>query len=460
MQRTLLLVVVAGFATSLSLADEKQWAEWRGPTGNGVAPKAKPPLEWSPDSGIRWKVELPGKGSATPIIWGDQIFIAAAVTTKAATFQDEPRGRRGRGGRDRRGRDRGGRGGRGRGRGGRGRGGAPTSPVEFRLLSLDRKTGKTQWDEVAATTTPHEGTHRDHDYASASPCTDGKLVFAHFGTRGLFAYTLEGKLVWKRTDLGKMTTRGTFGEGSSPTLHDDRLIVPWDHEGDSYIAALDKKTGKTIWKTERDEPTSWATPLVVEHKGKKQIIASGQNFARGYDFKTGKEIWRCSGQTGRPVASPVAADGMVFIGSGFRGAFLGAFHLGHKGDLEGTKGVAWSIDRHTPDIPSPLLSDGRLYFHAGRSGILSCYDAKSGKPHYQTQRVAGLSNVYASPIAANGGVYLTARDGTTVVIKDADKFEILATNSVGEPVDATPAAVGSELFVRGSRHLFCIGAGD
>jgi len=323
------------------------------------------------------------------------------------------------------------------------------------VLCLDRASGKTLWQKVAAEVRPHEGHHSTNTHASASPCTDGVNVYAHFGSRGLFCYDLDGKLVWKRTDLGKMRTRAGFGEGSSPTLHGDAIIVPWDHEGESYIALLDKKTGKTMWKTDREEPSCWATPLVVEHGGRKQIIASGQEYARGYDFETGKEIWRCSGQTGRPVASPVAGHGLVFIGSGFRGAYMGAFRLGSKGDIKGTESVAWSLDRYTPDIPSPVLSGNRLYFHSARSGMISCHDAVSGKAHYSAKRLEDVSSVYASPVAANGNVYFTDRSGVTVVIKDTDAFEVVAKNKLSEGVDATPAIAGDQIFVRTSGHLYC-----
>jgi outer membrane protein assembly factor BamB len=267
---------------------------------------------------------------------------------------------------------------------------------------------------------------------------------------------MDGKLVWKRDDFGKMQTRNRFGEGSSPTIEGDMILVPWDHEGPSALYALDKRTGKTIWKADRDEPTCWATPLVVATPQGKQVVMNGQTCARAYDLETGKELWRCSGQTERPVASAVAGGGLVFVGSGHRGAFLGAFRPEARGDLQGTPGVVWTIDRDTPDIASPLLSSGRLYFHKGKSGLLSCADAMTGKLHYGATRVQGLDAIYASPIAAGGRVYLTDRSGTTVVIRDADQFEILATNSVGETVDATPAPVDNELFIRGERHLFCI----
>jgi len=393
------------------------WPHWRGPTGNGVSLDADPPLKWSPEDGIAWKTAIPGRGSASPVVWESRVFVATAVKLE---------------------------------------GSAELVPHRFVLLALDRATGKVLWERVAIEATPREGHHSDHGFASASPFTDGERVYAYFGSRGLFAFTLAGEPAWHRTDFGTMTTRGTFGEGSSPTLHGDSIIVPWDHEGPSYITAIDRHTGKTLWKTDRDETSSWGTPLVAEHSGKLQVITTGEKFARGYDFASGRELWRCTGQTGRPVASPVAGHGVAIIGSGFRGAFLGAFRLDGKGDLKGTENVAWSLSKHTPDIPSPLLSGTRVYFFAGRNGILSCHDVSSGKPYYTALRVEGLGNVYASPVAASGRVYLTARDGTTVTIEDGDELKILAKSSVGEPVDATPALAGKDVFIRGEKHLFAI----
>jgi outer membrane protein assembly factor BamB len=265
---------------------------------------------------------------------------------------------------------------------------------------------------------------------------------------------LQGGLVWKR-DFGKMTARNGFGEGSSPTLFEDMILVPWDHEGQSYLYALNKLTGETTWQVARDEPSCWATPLVIEHNGQRQVIMNGQTCARAYDLKSGSELWRCGGQTQRPVASPVVGGGLVFVGSGFRGSFLAAFQPGGQGDIEGTSHVVWSVSRDTPDIPSLLLSGDRLYFFKGKSGVLSCVDAATGKPHYWTERLE-LGTIYASPIAAGGHVYLTDREGTTVVIEDSAQLRVVATNSVGETVDATPAPVDNELFIRGEEHLFCI----
>lgn len=414
-----------GWALTLCLSTSLQadnWGHWRGESGNGVSTTATPPLEWSETKNVKWKVDVPGRGSGSPVIWENQVFVTSAVPDEESIDIRNPAER----------------------------------TYSFVIFCYDRESGELIWKKTATEAKPHEGTHSTNSFASASPCTDGKHVYAHFGSRGLYCYTMDGEFVWKR-DFGEMATRLEFGEGSSPTLMDDKIIVPWDHQGQSALYALDKKTGETIWKVERDEPTCWATPLIYEHDGEKQIIMNGENYARAYDPETGEELWRCDGQTTRPVASPVQQEDMIFIGSGFRGAFLAAFKPDGQGDIEGTSHVVWTIDRDTPDIASLLISDNRLYYYKGKSGLLSCVNAKTGEPHYQTQRI-GLSRIYASPIAANGHVFLSDRDGTTVVIKDDAKLDIVATNSVGETVDATPAPVDNQLFIRGQEHLFCIQA--
>jgi outer membrane protein assembly factor BamB len=253
-----------------------------------------------------------------------------------------------------------------------------------------------------------------------------------------------------------MDTRNSFGEGSSPTLVDDLIIVPWDHEGPSYLYALNKLTGQTVWKTARDEPTNWSTPLIAEFDGQRQIVMNGQTCARGYDLETGQELWRCAGQTERPCASAVATDDLAFVTSGFRGAYLGAFRPSGRGNIEGSANVAWSLDRDTPDIASPVVSENRLYFYKGKTGLLSCVDANTGKPYFTTERIPGLSSIYASPVVAGGYVFLTDRSGTITVIKDSEKLEVVATNQLGEPVDATLAPVDNQLFIRSDSHLYCI----
>lgn len=423
MRRLIFLTTLVLSLSSSAFADN--WAHWRGPLGNSVSPTANPPVEWSDTKNVKWKVAIPGKSSGSPVIWEDQVFVVTAVGGS-----ESGNGRRSRF--------------------------SSLPELSFELHSYNRNSGELNWKQVAVVATPHEGTHATNGFASASPCTDGERVYAHFGSRGLFCYTMDGKPVWQKTDFGQMQTRNGFGEGSSPTIAGNKIIVPWDHEGASYITALNKLTGETIWKTPRDEPTSWATPLVIEHAGQKQVIANGQNYARSYDLETGQELWRCSGQTQRPVACPVYHQGLVYIGSGHRGAFLAAFDPSGRGDLQGTDKVVWSVSRDTPDIASPLVINDRLYYYKAKTGLLTCVDAATGKPFYSTARIRGLEYIYASPVAAGGHLYLTDRSGTTVVIKDSEQLEIVATNSVGETVDATPAPVDNQLFIRGERHLFCI----
>lgn len=396
---------------------DSQWGHWRGPLGNGVAPAASPPTTFSDTKNVRWKVLIPGRGSSSPVLWNDSIFI----TTATPVADSE-------------------------------------GALDFQILCFDRTSGIEQWKQTAIRATPHEGTHSTNGYASASPCTDGKHVYAHFGSQGTFCFTVDGKPVWKR-DFGDMHTRNEFGEGSSPTLASEMLIVPWDHEGPSKLIAVNKITGDTIWETPRDEPTCWATPLITkDNRGREQIVMNGQTAARGYELASGKELWRCGGQTQRPCASAVATNGVAFIGSGFRGSFIGAFDLAGDGNLSGGKHVLWTHNQDTPDVASPLLSGNRLYYYKEKSGLLTCVDASTGDFHYETQRLPGMSRTYASPVAAGGHVYLTDRSGQIVVIKDSPSLEIVSENDMAEGVDATPAPVQDILLIRGEKHLFCIGS--
>jgi len=267
---------------------------------------------------------------------------------------------------------------------------------------------------------------------------------------------MEGELVWKRDDFGKMKTRGSFGEGSSPALHGEVIIVPWDHEGPSALWTLNALTGKTIWKIERDEPSAWSTPYVVKSGEQELVIMNGEKSIRAYDLKSGDEVWRYAGISTRPIATAVSRDGLVFVGGGRKSRFFGAFKLDGKGDLKGTESLVWSWTKNVPDVPSPVLSGELLYFLKNKSGSLSCVDSATGKAHYTAKRLPKISSVYASPITAGGHVYVTGRSGAIVVLKDGKEFEIVASNSVGEGVDATPAAVDQQLFIRGASHLFCI----
>jgi outer membrane protein assembly factor BamB len=408
------MIVLWSLSFGMPFARAEDWGHWRGPSGNGISSDAKPPIEFDASKNVQWKVEIPGVGSSSPVVWQERVFVTTAIPTKTR------------------------------------------GEFDFQLICVDRATGKTLWNKSAVVAKPHEGTHETNGFASASPCTDGEVVIAFFGSRGIYAYTLEGALLWKK-DFGDMQVRNGFGEGASPTLYGDKVIVPWDHEGPSMLYALNKKTGDIVWQTSRQEPTCWATPLIAsDRSGKLQVVMNGQTAARGYDIETGKELWQCAGQTQRPCASAVAEGGVAYVASGFRGAFIGAFDLTGKGNLEGTSSVLWTQKKDTPDVASPILSGGRLYYYKEKSGLLTCVEAKTGKTLFPASRVAGVSSTYASPVAANGYIYLTDRKGTIVVIEDAPELKVVATNAMGEGIDATPAPCGNQLFVRGEKHLFCL----
>jgi outer membrane protein assembly factor BamB len=443
---------------------DENWGQWRGPLGTGAAPKADPPLKWSDTEGVKWKVKVPGTGSSTPVIWGDQVFVMTAVPAgkKVADYPSEiagpvlaaqqqqperPRPGQGPGG---------GQGRRPGGPGGRGMGGEkPTEEYQFVLLSIDRKSGEIKWQQVAKQEVPHEGHQANNTFASFSPITDGEQVFAFFGSRGLYAYDMKGNLQWSK-DFGDMQTKLGFGEGGSPALHGNTLVINWDHQGDDFIVALDKKNGNELWRQPRDEETTWSTPLIVEHNGAAQVVVSATKKIRSYDLKTGKQIWECGGMTANAIPSPVSEGDMVYITSGFRGSALLAIKLGKTGDLTESDAIVWRHNKSTPYVPSPLLHDGKLYFLAVNNAILSCFDVKTGKPLFEEQRLPGLQEVYASPVAARDRVYLVDRNGTTLVIKNSDKFEVLATNKLNEKIDASPAIVGKEMFLRGKEYLYCL----
>jgi outer membrane protein assembly factor BamB len=329
---------------------------------------------------------------------------------------------------------------------------------KFVVMALDRKTGKVAWERTAREHTPHEGAHPQWGtWASSSAITDGERVYAFFDSFGLYAYDMNGKLLWEK-DLGDKKMRQEFGEGQTPVLHGNRLVVQWDHQGQSFITALDKLTGNEIWRANRQEIDSWGTPLVVEHGGRAQVIATAMQKVTSYDLETGKVVWESPGLTMNPIPSAVAEDGLVIVMSGFRGNQLRALRLADAaGDISTTKAQVWSLQQDTPYVPSPLLYDGILYFLKSNSGILSVFDAKTGKPHYQLQRLEGVPNVFASPVGAKGRVYFPGQEGTTLVIKHGPTFEVLAKNVLDDGFNASPALVDSELYLRGAKYLYSIG---
>jgi outer membrane protein assembly factor BamB len=282
------------------------------------------------------------------------------------------------------------------------------------------------------------------------------MVFAYFGSHGLYALDVQGALVWER-DLGDMRVKLAFGEGSSPALGRDRVVVQWDHEGGSFVTALDRKTGKELWRQKREEGTSWATPLIVEHGGRTQVVTSATNKVRSYDVASGDLLWETEGMTQNTIPTPVHADGLVILTSGFRGNALLAINLAEaKGDISASPAIAWRLERDTPYTPSPLLYGDEIYFLKGNNGLLSCFKAKTGERLYGPERLEGVPNVYASPVGADGRIYVAGREGTTAVVQRGPVFKVLATNTLDEGFDASPVAVDSELYLRGRRFLYRI----
>jgi outer membrane protein assembly factor BamB len=394
----------------------ENWPEWRGPLRTGEGPTANPPLEWAEGRNVRWKLDLPGLGHGSPIVWGELVLVTTAVPSAK-----DPKA------------------------------------LEFVVMAVARKDGAVRWRTVVHEEVPHEGTHQTNSYASASLLTDGKRLFAFYGSRGLFALDLQGKLLWEK-QLGKMQTRNGFGEGASPALHGETLVVTWDHEGPDFVVALDATNGKERWKKERDEPTTWATPLVIAGEGAPQVVVAGTNRVVSYDLATGEERWRAGGLTTNAIPSPVFADGIVYVTSGFRGNALQAIRVKDaKGEVKAAPALVFRYDKDTPYVPSPLLYRSQLYFLKSNSGVITSIDAKDGSPRF-SERLEAVPNIYASPVGAAGRVYVTGRDGGVVVLAAGPKFEVLATNRLDDGFDASPAVVDREIYLRGRKHLYRISA--
>jgi outer membrane protein assembly factor BamB len=422
-------------AAVLATAASADWPKWRGPADNGVAP-GDAPLRWSDTENIKWKTAIPGRGFSSPVIWKDRIFLTTAVPV-AGEGQKPPSGD---------------------GPMARSFGSEGVQPDHrFEVMCLDKKSGKVLWQKTARTAAPHEGYHRKYgSFASNSPVTDGKIVVAFFGSRGVFTYDLNGKLLWQK-DLGlQMKMRNAFGEGTAPVLHGDALILNNDAEQGSFILVLDKNTGKELWRATRDEPSAWSAPLVIEHGGKTQVIVSASNKVRSYDLKTGKIIWECAGLGVNVIPAPVYANGIVYVMSGYRNPNLLAIKLGREGDLTGTDAILWTNTRGNSYTASPVLHDGILYFLTD-NGQFSAFDALTGKPHYQQQRLPKPYNFKASPVLINGRIYLSSEEGDVIVLKAGPTYEVLATNTLADQFFvSTPAVSEGEIFLRGQNTLFCI----
>jgi outer membrane protein assembly factor BamB len=436
-------VLLAWSASALSAPGPGDWPYWRGPAADGMA-MGDAPLRWSDTEHVRWKTDIPGLGHSSPVVWGDYVFLTTAIKTgapgPAAPESGNPAAQAGRS----------------RGPGGSG----PQAAHNFDVLALDRKTGRILWQRTARTAVPHEGGHNTYgSFASNSPVTDGAFVYAFFGSRGMYCYDFKGNLVWERDFGVQLRMRMAFGEGMAPVLHGDRIVLVFDHEGDSFIVAIDKKTGKDIWRAARDEKSNWAAPLITTVGKRTEAIVAGSNKTRSYDLETGKVIWEVAGLGANTIPQPVRQDDLVFLMTGYRNPMLMAVRLGREGDLTGTDAVVWTQTKGNSYTPSPVIFDNKLYALTD-TGLLSCYNAKTGVPYYHQARLPKTYSFKSSPVGANGRLYLASENEDVIVVKMGETFEVLATNTMADQVFiATPAIAGGELFLRSQTTLFCIRQG-
>jgi outer membrane protein assembly factor BamB len=422
-------VAIALAATLVAAATPAEWPQWRGPLNTGMA-EGDAPLHWDDSRNVRWKLAIPGRGHSTPVVAGNRMFLTTAVPT-GRVARPAARSRAG---------------------GGAGDG----LEHRFEVIAVDRERGTIAWQRTATVATPHEGYHGVYgSFASNSPVTDGSRVFAFFGSRGLYAYDLEGTLLWKKDFSVRMRMDMAFGEGTPLTLHDNRLLLHFDHLDTGFLVMLDPATGREIWRTKRSEPYNWAGPYVANHGGRKQIILSGLT-VRGYDFDTGVELWEAAGLGENTVPQPVQHGDLVFAMSGHTVRRLMAIRLGRSGTLTGTDAIAWSTTRGVSYTPSPLLHGNRLYVLTD-SGQLSCLDASTGTPLYQQARLPKPYNFKSSPVGANGKIYLASEDEDVVVVAMGDSFRVLATNTMrDQSFIASPVIVGGDIYLRSRTHLFRI----
>ncbi|MFN0087180.1 MAG: PQQ-binding-like beta-propeller repeat protein [Blastocatellia bacterium] len=417
------------------------WSGWRGPDGTGVSAETGVPAEWGANRNIRWKAAIPGRGHSSPIVWGNRIFLTTDIEgdvvpgAKAVPHKIE--------GQDFLHPDSMG----------------ANRTHTFKVLALDRESGRILWEQTAYTGTVYDDRHRKGSYAAPTPATDGRHVYAWFGGEGdgLYCYDFSGKLIWK-TGVGKIASVG-MGPGSSPVISENVVVLQCDEDEGrkSFIAGIDKRTGKEAWRMPRPVQSSWATPLVVRTAARTEIVTSGFEWIISYDPKTGKELWKAKGHQSNAVPSPLVGSGMVFLYAGYPVKKTLAIKLGGAGELPESN-IVWSYDKGTAYVPSSILYGEHLYLMSDR-GILTCLDARTGKIVYEGGRVPTPATFTASPVAFDGKLLLTSEDGDTYVIKAGPRHEVLATNSIGEPVYASPAISDGMIFIRGEKSLFAIGMG-
>jgi outer membrane protein assembly factor BamB len=417
-------------------AIDANWPQWRGPESTGVSTEKNLPVEWSSTKNIKWKTPLPGRGHSSPIVWGNKVFLTTAIEgevvpgAKAPTHMSDGEVFK-----------------------------HPDSVGSdhkhtFKVFCLDKETGKLLWERTAYEGTPYDDRHRKSSFASSTPATDGRNVYAFFGSEGLYAYDMSGKLIWKAS-LGKLGTVG-MGTGTSPVLFENLVILQCDEEEGkaSFIVGLDKKSGKEVWRTPRKVQASWSTPILVKTSKRTELIASGNEAVISYDPATGKELWRSKGVESNAIPTPVAGSDTVFVVAGFPVKIAMAIRLGGAGQLADSN-ILWQYAKGTAYVPSPILYGDYLYLTTDR-GILTCLEAKTGKVVYEGGRVPIPATFTASPVAFDGKILLTSEDGDTFIVKAGPQHEVIRTNSLDEPVYASPALADGKIFIRAEKNLYCI----
>jgi outer membrane protein assembly factor BamB len=409
------------------------WPQWRGPLTNGVAVKGNPPVKFGENQNLKWKTPILGKGHATPVVWGDKIIVLTAVPSGINVSKNSEIMENGNSWME----------------------AASTDLVlDFKVILINLNDGKIIWEKTVTSEKPHERTHVLGSWASGSPITDGELIYAYFGSRGLFCLDYNGNVMWKK-NFGKSDKRASFGEGESPFLYKDKIFIQWDQENESYMYALNAKTGDEIWTKKRDVKTSWSTPNVVEVNGQPQLITCASNSVRSYDINTGETIWTCAGLTENVIPNAKYADGILYVSSGFRGNSLMAIDIAKaKGDITGTNVILWSYNQDCPYTPDNLLLNGRLYFLRANNGELTCVDAKTGAVKYSKAKLEGIRELYSSPTGVGDKIYIAA-ENICLVIKAGDTFEILSSNTLDDNFRASPVIVGNKLLLRGFNSLYC-----
>lgn len=438
------LLLIASLSPAFA-ANQGHWPSFRGPDAAGVSDGLNLPDRWDAETGqgIRFKVEIPGLAHSSPVIWGDRLFLTTAVSSERdAAFKPGLYGS-GEASRDR-------------------------SVQAWQILCVDKRSGKFLWQKTATQGNPKDKRHIKSTYANATPTTDGEHVVALFGSEGLFCYTVHGEFLWKK-DLGRLDVGAydlpsyEWGAASSPIIHAGKVIVQCDQQKGSFLIAADLKTGKTVWMTPRDELPSWGTPTVVPGKQREELVTNGSNFIRGYDPATGAELWRLGGSSKITAPTPVYGEGLIIVASGRapeRPIF--AIRPGAAGDLTlhgnatSNEFVAWSKTRRGGYMPTPLIYRGQLYV-LNNDGLIGCYDLRTGAEHYQERVPHRSFGFSASPVAADGKIYLAGEDGLVFVLQAGTQLKLLATNPMGEPLMATPALSNGTLYLRGNRHLFAVG---